>query len=495
MLVVALSFLFSIGMIGQENVFLNRSYWKENPSVAQIKRDIASGNNATALNANAFDPTVFAILEKVDEESIKYVLSLDGNDTEKRTHDSRTYIYWAAYAGQTGIVKHLLEKGAIIKGIKDSHGNTPLTFAASAGQKNPEVYELFEKYGIKLTEEYNENGVSILFLIAPYLETEEELTYLESKGFDILKKDPNGNTLFNHAARKGNVDFLKLLITKGISATAINNDGGNAMLYASMGMRGSPYDIKTFQYLESLGVNANVVGDQGRNPLHAIAYKSQDEALLNYFINKGVDVSLQDNDGATPFMNAASGNNLNVVELLYAFAKADLEKKDNEGQTALTKAVNRNKPDVVQFLISKGVNVNTIDNEGNTLAYYLLNTYDVDEPLEFETKLELLKGKGLSLLEKQHNQKTLLHIATERNDINALKRLASFKIDVNARDSDGYTALHIASMKAKNDDILKYLIANGADVTIKTTFDETAYDLASENELLLKNKSILNYLK
>ena len=99
-----------------------------------------------------------------------------GNGIEKKTHDSRTYIFWAAYKGNIEIMKRLIEKGAKIN-LRDSHGNTPVTFAAATGQKNTEVYELFEKYGVILGDEVNKNGVNSLLLISPYLKTENELNY------------------------------------------------------------------------------------------------------------------------------------------------------------------------------------------------------------------------------------------------------------------------------------------------------------------------------
>lgn len=49
-------------------------------------------------------------------------------------------------------------------------------------------------------------------------------------------------------------------------------------------------------------------------------------------------------------------------------------------------------------------------------------------------------------------------------------------------------------MKTENAEILKFLIANGADPKSTTEFGETAYDLASENELLAKNKVSLQFL-
>lgn len=485
--------LFCSEIIAQDNIFLQRNYWKDSPSVSQIKLDIRKGHNPSQLNENAFDAVCYALLEQTNDETIKYLLSLKGNEVEKKTHDSRTYIFWAAYKGNTAIMKHLFDKGAKID-IRDSHGNTPVTFAAATGQKNTGVYDLFEKQGAILAQEKNEHGTNALLLIAPYLENEKELNYFIKKGFNLTDRDSKGNTIFNCAAQGGNVNFLKLLISKGVNPKVINKEGGNAILYASQGMRNSESTLETYQFLENLGVSTTVVGDKGRNPLHAIAYKSDNIAIFSYFIKKGVDINLQDNGGDTPFMNAANSNDLKVVQFLSDYVK-DINLKDENGRTALAMAVNRNTVDVVDLLIKKEADVKTIDKEGNSLAYYLLNTFKVKDSEVFEAKLKLLKANGLSVNQSQNNGNTLLHIATQKNNIELLKCLSSFGIAINSKNDEGYTALHIAAMKAHNDEILKHLLSQGANKDIKTEFEETVLDLASENELLQKQNIKLNFLQ
>jgi ankyrin repeat protein len=76
-----------------------------------------------------------------------------------------------------------------------------------------------------------------------------------------------------------------------------------------------------------------------------------------------------------------------------------------------------------------------------------------------------------------------------------LTRVSKFGVDVNAKNKEGMTALHLAAMKAKDTETLKYLISIGAKKEVKTEFDETSYDLASENELLKQNKSSIEFLK
>lgn len=490
-------------VIAQENTLLNRDFWKTNPTLTQVQDLVKKGNDPVQLNENAFDATIYALLEKADDDVVKYLLSFKGNSVDKNTHDSRIYLHWAAYAGHIEMVKYLLASGSDVT-KRDSNGNTPLAFAANAGQKNKDVYQAFESHGVNLLNEKNENGANLLLLVAPSLTHESELNYFLNKGFALDSKDDLNNGIFNHAAKKGNINFLKLLVDKGVDYTSLNDKGGNAILYASMGARGSTYDVAVFKYLEKIGVNPNVVGDSGRNPLHRIAHRSNDITLFKYFIDKGVDLHLQDNGGDSPFMNIANSADLAVMEYVFAFtstgsaqrAKAKyINHKDETGKTALTMAVSRNTASMVEFLISKNADVNVIDKKGNTLGYYLLNSYRSSNTEDFESKLALLKKSGVNLKATQQDGNSLLHIAVQKNNLDLVKHVTEFNIDVNATNDEGYTALHIAAMKAGSDAILKYLIAAGADKTITTDFEETAYDLASENELLQQHNVNLNFLQ
>ncbi|MEO9570919.1 MAG: ankyrin repeat domain-containing protein [Polaribacter sp.] len=486
--ITLLFFLISISISAQKkNIFLNRDFWKINPSISIIDKKIAEGNDITELNINAFDAVTYALLEKVDNKTIKYLISKKGNDVNKITHDGRTYIFWAAYKNNVEIMKHVISKGAKTDVI-DTHGNTFLNFAASTGVLNKEVYKYSFKIGADITKEKNHDGANALLLVAPYLKDDKIVDYFILNGATLKDKDNNGNGLFEYTAKGGNIDLLKILLNKKVAI------GKNAMIFASQGLRRQKNTLTTYKALESLGVKANVVDHKRRNPLHYIAYNNKDLETYKYFISKGVDTDLQDINGDTPLINAANSNSLQVVEFLSQKVK-NINSENKNGLSALTKSVNRNSVEVVEFLLSKGAKINTIDKKGNSLSYYLINNFKSSNPLSFNEKLKVLEKNGLVVNQPQNNQNTLLHIATERNNLPLLTRLSSFKINVNVKNKAGLSALQIAAMKANDANIIKYLISIGADKNVTTDFNETVFDLASENELLKKQNINISFLK
>jgi ankyrin repeat protein len=484
----ALLFSLSLTTFSQkENIFHDRDFWKTNPSIQTIEEKIDEGNNVTALTSSAFDATSYALIENVDNKTIKHLLTKKGNGVNKLTHDGRTYIFWAAYMDNLEMMRHLVSKGAKTD-IIDNHGYSILNFSATTGQTNQKLYDYLLDMNANIKTEKNHSGANALLLVAPHLKDLKLADYLISKGASLKDKDYNGNGFFEYAVKGGNIQFLKEILKKGV------HKGKNAMIFASQGLRRKKNKLETYQFLEEEGVNVNVIDEKGRNPLHSIAYTDKNLATYIYFISKGVREDLQDKEGNSPFMNAANSNNLEIVKFLSKSVK-NINVKNENGHSALAMAVNRNSIEVVQFLIESGADINTKDKSGNTLSYLVLNNYKTKNTNPFEEKLALLQKNGFVLNENQNAGNTLLHIATERNSISLLKRLSSFDIDLNSKNDAGLSALQIAAMRAKDDKIIKYLLSIGADKSVKTDFNETVFNLASENELLKKSNTNISFLK
>ena len=89
----------------------------------------------------------------------------------------------------------------------------------------------------------------------------------------------------------------------------------------------------------------------------------------------------------------------------------------------------------------------------------------------------------------QDNNDNLINYAREGN----LKKIEECLIngtDVNAKDSNGYTALMVVSYNG-NLEVVKYLVENGADINIKDDTDKTALDVAKKE----KETEIIEYLE
>lgn len=477
------------GFSNAQNSMLNADFWKKNPDLNAITAEIKKGNNPAEANRGNFDVASLAINNNASMDVILYLIEQPGNSVNKLTHDGRTYLHWAASKGNVPLVKYLLEKGADVH-LTDDKGATPIAFAAGGGQAETAVYDLLFKAGNKPTQKFKDGANLLLLSIAndPELKLSD---YLSTKGLSLNDKDDLGNTAFNYAAKSGNLQLLKLLNSKKIKFD------GRALVMASQGSRYATTPLETYKYLvDDLKLNVNSVGDNGDNVLHNLVRKQKQNEIITYFLNKGVNVNLQDKEGNTPLMNAVRGG-VDVVELLLPKVN-DINAVNAKGASALSFAVETGASTMVDYLLGKGANVQVLDKKGNNLAYYLIQSYKPNtrnDSNDFLVKFDLLQKAGLNLAEAQKDGNTLYHLAIAKNDVSLLEIIESLKIDLNAKNGEGMTALQRAALTAKDDAILKFLVAKGAKKDIKTEFDETAYDLAKENELLTQQKVSVEFLK
>ena len=487
-------FCFFSNVTAQEkNILHNRDFWKTNPSINQVDSCIKAGNSPSELDKFAFDATSWAIIEDNSDEIVKYLMSMEGNDVNKKTHDGRTYIFWAMYRNNLDLMNYLVKSGAKTD-IIDSHGYSLMNFGAVTGQLNTKLYDFCLENGANIKKQKNNDGANPLLLVSPFMEDENLITYFAEKGIDINETDNNGNGIFNYSAKRGNQKIMDLLIKKGINYKENPISNSNAMIFASYGTRKFQNTLETYKYLDSIGVDPKVVTKDGETPLQNIAFKVKDLEIFNYFIQNGASVDQTNSDGNNALINACYYNESSVISLLLKHTN-NINQQNLEGKSALTNAVSRNTIENIKLLIDKGCDIDVKDNNGNGLLYYAIKYSQKSKMNVFNEKFDYLINKGLN--PKTHNNKgeNLYHVAIEKNNMEIIKKIGDYNININTVNKDGMTALHIAAMKANNSDIMRLLSEKGADITSKTNFGETAFDLASENELLIKSKTKLDFLK
>jgi ankyrin repeat protein len=482
----------------QTNTLLDPAFWRNNPDLTAVKAEVAKGNDPAAFSRNSFDPVVYAINANASTEVITYLLEQKGNEVTKITHDARLYLHWAASRGNLDVVNYLISKGSNTT-LEDSHGSTPIGFAAGAGQANTKVYDALVRGGADIKQK-NQEGASLLLLAISNDKDFALTNYFISKGLSLQDTDAAGNTAFNYVARTGNLDLMRALLKKGVKYT------DNALLMASQGRGATGTGMAVYQFLDSLHIKPTAVNKNGENVLHSLARRPNQQEIISYFIGRGVKATQADNDGNTPWMNAAASNRDTATVALLLNGVSTINQANKKGVTALAMAVRSNSPEVVQLLLRKGADVKASDAEGNNLAYYLVQSYSAQtgggerqgaQPRTdaFGDKLKMLQEAGFNPATPQKDGNTLYHLAIVKNDLPLLKRIEPLQVDVNAKNKEGLTALHKAAMLSKDDAILKYLIAVGAKKDATTAFKETAYELAKENEFLSKTNVSVDFLK
>ncbi|AUS04912.1 ankyrin repeat domain-containing protein [Pseudotamlana carrageenivorans] len=493
LIIIALLFV-NLALAQSKNVFLERDFWKENPSIEVIKQKIKEGNDVSEANGGGFDAVTYAIFAKVPLNVIEFLLSKEGNDVNKLTHDKRTYAFWASNSGNLELLTYLINHGANLE-MRDAHHYSVLTFAAAAGITDTKIYDLCIKNGIDVKTDTNEHGANALLLIMPHLKSFELVGYFTAKGLSINDVDEDGNGVFNYAAKSGNKEMVALLLDKKVPYKTLNKKGENALFLATRGSRRHQNSLEYLQYLEGLGLEANITNTEGQTPLFNLASGNKDVKTINYFLEKGIDVNQIDKEGNNALMRAAGRNSLEVIKLLGSKTK-NINQTNKDGETALTFAIN-NDANVVAYLLNKGAQVNVVDSKGNNLSYYLLKSYNSRNKAAFSEKLELLTSIGLDVKKAQKDGNNAYHIALDNRNADELLAIvhAKFNANVNAKNSDGLTPLHKAVMQAKDVKTVKYLLSIGANKNEKTDFDETVFDLAQENEFLQTNKTDINFLQ
>ncbi|MDO6760470.1 ankyrin repeat domain-containing protein [Tamlana sp. 2_MG-2023] len=492
LIIIALLFV-NIALAQTKNVFLERDYWKTNPSIEDIDKKIKEGNDAAESNAGGFDAVTNAIFAKAPLDVVKHLLTIEGNDVNKLTHDKRTYAFWAASNDNLELLKYLAENGARFD-VKDSHKYSVLTFAAVGGVTNIEIFDLCIANGIDVKTDVNEHGANALHLIMRGAKDFSLVDYFTAKSLDINSLDEDGNGVFNYAAQSGNKEMVALLIEKGLPYKTLNKKGENALFLATRGSRRSQNSLEYLKYLEGLGLEANLTNTEGKTPLFNLASGNKDVETMKYFLSKGVDANQSDKENNNALILASGRNSLEVITLLASKTK-NTNQTNKDGESALTHALS-NDAEVVAFLVEKGADVKVVDAKGNNLNYYLLNSFSARKQDNFSEKLALLTKKGLEVKAAQKDGNNAFHIALDNRDaLKLLKQVNDFGADVNAKNNDGLTPLHKAVMQAKDVKTVKYLISIGANKNEKTDFDESVYDLAQENEFLQANKTDINFLQ
>ena len=226
------------------------------------------------------------------------------------------------------------------------------------------------------------------------------------------------------------------------------------------------------QKLLDVKANPNTTDENGQTPLHLIVKQTYPHIIsqaLDLLRNAGAKADVVDNFGRTPLfyfcLSYHGGNDLFKELVNYGIDPAH---KDNDGRNALAYCISitpnqdddsdlhYNCESSIQSMMYGGVPVVDIDSEGNTLYHGLLK---FAECFELDEMFEFLKDKGVDINAKNKNGDTALHIATkdpnERDFCDSyVQKLVDAGADINAKDANGKTPLEVSTHPKDDEEYL-----------------------------------------
>lgn len=167
---------------------------------------------------------------------------------------------------------------------------------------------------------------------------------------------------------------------------------------------------------------------------------------------------------------AMSGDNVEVVKMLID-SGANVNAVDDNHCTPLHVAVRNGARGVVGALIAAGANPNIRDIDRQIPLQYIVE--DVVRGGSSDIAFEIVNTRHTPV----RPGSSVLHVATESGNLNAVYALVHSGCDVTARDVTGATALHNATREGHRE-VVKCLISAGCNVNAEQNTGETALHLA-----------------
>lgn len=447
------------------------------------------------------------ILQKVlGKENV----NVNANDNVNNKDIARERALMDAVGRNLSKVKSLVESGVNINARADYGfivGWTALMVAAHRESYESAKYLVSKGADINAVNSSGRNALMIALMESYYASQRIAIAkHLISKGINVNVKDNQGKTALMYATERCWIDVVNLLVEKGADVNAEDDEGKTAL------SRGCAKE-----FLLSKGAKQTVCGADGINRDLFSAIANGNVSQLKVSIKLGADVNAKNSSCNTALMEAIknsssnrSANGLEMVKLLVENG-ADVNAKDRGGNTALLKAIemkreatNTNAMRVIRCLVENGADLNAKNKKGITTLIYSASDFDlmkyfiengakdINSVLHYATNVEMLKyliSKGVDIKSDEGIALFLKFVANcnwtsgcdnmQAEEIQAIEFLIKNGIDVNAKNSQGTTALMIAT-KAKNLNLMKYLVSKGVDVNAKDNNGKTALDMAMD---------------
>lgn len=390
---------------------------------------------------------------------------------------NRTALQEAIISANNRIINYLLPKTNTLNNC-DIDGNNLIFDAVTNGN-----IDIIKK--IALNKEINLNQINFegntVLHKEIVLKNNDLALLLMDLGVDPTILDKNGKNFLFYAISKGieNLSIFKKAVSLGCNLNARNKENKTLLMESINFYLSTPYDdkkeksnhLKMIKELIHLGINVQAFDNNKENALF-LATKSEDRDLIHCLLeNSNIDMNHQNNLGNTALLSLVL-NGIRNEDLIILYLK----------RGANPNLLNLSNKSIIEILIDIILHIEnkkpldfkeeTLLNENAEYANVLdiiLKNYSIDinrlgskdQPLFFDSILffnfklfKLLRTKNINLNQKDKNGNNIIFKLMEYNNknlikdkklyLNTIKSLVNAGVDINAKNNEGITALHLA---------------------------------------------------
>lgn len=324
---------------------------------------------------------------------------------------------------------------------------------------------------------------------------------LINSGSKINTIDANGCTMLHRSVENKNIKIVKLLLEadkkeinklplakffpKCIFAhqieldvedkngfTALDYAKQNSEMYALLQKYGAKHSRKFLHFrnlnIEELDLSKLVIDNDYCFDVFAKALEIKDEAnkikAIDWLLENGANINIAKSNKTLLSITAEKGNVEDAVLLIKRGARKGINSQDSDGKTLLLSAMIQNKLGFAEYLIEQGIDITTLDNDGNNALHHAsanfnklsINSTEVHMMSAF---FERLVGRDADLYAKNNNGLTPFEYAFQTgiapNEIDHL-----FKIYIEKDNKSKNTQLVKKARSPSGETLLEYFIDN-----------------------------------
>jgi len=391
-----------------------------------------------------------------EQKKIDEIYNNNNIDINWQNNKKESFLHLCSKVGFLESSKWLLEKNINLE-LQTDDGSTPLFYAIQSN--NVQVLSLLVNYGANI------NHMNIykrtLLQEATISCNTKILNYLISHCNNLENADIHGNNLIFDAVSSGSTEIIKLIASLSeVDVNHINNDG-NIVLQQEVILKNNLLAIS----LMELGADPTIQDKHGKNFLfYSIAKGIKNITVLEKAVELGCNIN-----------SKSSRNTTILVESLKHFLQTPKSEKEHRESHL----------EMAKVLIQKGVDINALDDKGETAFFIATRSEDVDLIEIF------LNNEDIDINHKNNKGETvllLLVLGGIRNKELILKYI-NYSADPNIRNNENKNIVEILI-----DIVLFYQNHFELDPRIEGKLDENGEYLSILKLIIEKSEINLNQL-